>query len=60
MLFRWFLDMSMTEVVFDPSILSRNRDRLLEHEVAHLFLQAVVKRARGEAQMSSALLRDAD
>lgn len=53
MLFRWFLDMSMTEVVFDASSFSRNRDRLLEHEVAHLFLQAVVKRARAEALMSS-------
>lgn len=53
MLFRWFLDMSMTESVFDASSFSRNRDRLLEHEVAHLFLQAVVKRARQEALMSS-------
>jgi transposase len=53
MLFRWFLDMSMTESVFDASSFSRNRDRLLEHEVAHLFLQAVVKRAKREALMSS-------
>lgn len=53
MLFRWFLDMSMTESVFDASSFSRNRDRLLEHEVAHLFLQAVVQRARREALMSS-------
>jgi transposase len=53
MLFRWFLDMSMTESVFDASSFSRNRDRLLEHEVAHLFLQAVVKRARQDALMSS-------
>ena len=45
--------MSMTESVFDASSFSRNRDRLLEHEVAHLFLQAVVKRARREALMSS-------
>lgn len=53
MLFRWFLDMSMTEAVFDASSFSRNRDRLLEHEVAHRFLQAVVKRAKREALMSS-------
>ena len=31
----------------------RNRDRLLEHEVAHRFLQAVVRRAKREALMSS-------
>lgn len=53
MLFRWFLDMSMTDAVFDASSFSRNRDRLLEHEVAHRFLQAVVKRAKREALMSS-------
>lgn len=53
MLFRWFLDMSMTESVFDASSFSRNRDRLLEHEVAHRFLQAVVRRAKREALMSS-------
>lgn len=53
MLFRWFLDMSMTEEVFDASSFSRNRDRLLEHEVAHRFLQAVVRRAKREALMSS-------
>lgn len=53
MLFRWFLDMSMTEAVFDASSFSRNRDRLLEHEVAHRFLQKVTQRARREALMSS-------
>lgn len=53
MLFRWFLDMSMTETVFDASSFSRNRDRLLEHEVAHRFLQKVVNRAKREALMSS-------
>jgi transposase len=53
MLFRWFLDMSMTEAVFGASSFSRNRDRLLEHEVAHRFLQAVVRRAKREALMSS-------
>jgi transposase len=53
MLFRWFLDMSMTETVFDSSSFSRNRDRLLEHEVAHRFLQKVVERAKREALMSS-------
>lgn len=53
MMFRWFLDMSLDENVFDQSSFSKNRDRLLEHEVAHRFLQKVVKRARREALMSS-------
>lgn len=53
LLFRWFLDLDMVQEPFDASSFSRNRDRLLEHEVAHRFLQAVVKRARKGHLMSS-------
>jgi len=53
MLFRWFLDMSMVDEAFDASTFSRNRDRLLEHEVAHRFLQAVVGRAKKSRLMST-------
>lgn len=53
MLFRWFLDMNMVDEPFDASSFSRNRDRLLEHEVAHRFLQAVVARAKKARLMSS-------
>lgn len=53
MLFRWFLDMSMIDEPFDASSFSRNRDRLLEHEVAHRFLQAVVARAKKARLMST-------
>lgn len=53
LLLKWFLDMDMTEEPFDPSTFSRNRDRLLEHEVAHLFLQAIVRRAKKARLMSA-------
>jgi transposase len=53
LLFRWFLDMSMVDEPFDASSFSRNRDRLLEHEVAHRFLQEVVKLAEKKRLMSS-------
>lgn len=53
MLFRWFLDMSMVDDPFDASSFSRNRDRLLEHEVAHRFLQEVVSLAESKRLMSS-------
>lgn len=53
LLFRWFLDMSMVDEPFDASSFSRNRERLLEHEVAHRFLQAVVGLARKQKLMSS-------
>lgn len=53
LLFRWFLDMSMVDEPFDASSFSKNRDRLLEHEVAHYFLQSVVKLAEKNRLMSS-------
>src|SRR5438552_2926607 len=36
-LFRWFLDLEADEASFDHSTFSRNRERLLEHEVAGEF-----------------------
>src|SRR5215813_1631368 len=40
LLWRWFLDLEMDEPRFDHSTFSRNRARLLEHEVAGEFLRA--------------------
>lgn len=51
LLFRWFLDMDMLEETFDASTYSRNRDRLLEHEVAARFFVAV--RSQGADLMSA-------
>lgn len=53
LLFKWFLDMNMIDEPFDASSFSRNRDRLLEHEVAHRFLQAVVGSAKKARLMSA-------
>lgn len=52
LLFRWFLDMSADERTFDASSFSRNRDRLLEHDVAGKFFAAVVEQARAAHLMS--------
>jgi transposase len=41
LLFRWFLDMDMLEPAFDASTYSRNRDRLISHDVAAAFFVAV-------------------
>jgi transposase len=46
LMFRWFLDLEMDEPSFDHSTFSRNRARLLEHEVAGEFFRAVVEQAR--------------
>jgi transposase len=45
-LFRWFLDMDAAEPSFDHSSFSRNRARLLEHDVAREFFTRVVAQAR--------------
>src|SRR5271168_429225 len=34
MLFRWFLDMDMVEESFVPTVFTKNRERLLAHDVA--------------------------
>ena len=52
MLFRWFLDMDLTERVFDHSVFSKNRDRLLEHDIARQFLASVVSIARQRRLLS--------
>jgi transposase len=52
MLFRWFLDMDMTEGTFDPSTFSKNRERLLKHDVAGEFFRAVVVQAKGAKLLS--------
>src|SRR5262249_24191006 len=39
LLFRWFLDMELEEESFDATVFSKNRDRLMEHEVGRLFFR---------------------
>jgi transposase len=51
-LFRWFLDMNMDEPSFDHSTFSKNRDRLIVHDVGHEFLQTVVAQAKALGLMS--------
>jgi len=46
LLFRWFVGLSMDALVWDATVFSKNRDRLLEGDVAAKFLAAVVAQAR--------------
>jgi transposase len=52
LLYRWFLDMDMVEESFDHSSFTRNRERLIEHEVAKAFFLEVVEQARKARLMS--------
>ena len=42
MLFRWFVGLTIDEKVFDASTFSKNRDRLLTHEIAQEFLSSLL------------------
>jgi transposase len=46
MLFRWFVGMNLDEPVWDVTVFSKNRDRLLEGDVAREFLGEVLHQAR--------------
>ncbi len=45
-LFRWFLDMNLEEASFDATSFTKNRERLLAHDVSLKFFDAVVRQAR--------------
>jgi len=52
LLFRWFLDMEWGDECFDPTVFTKNRERLMAHEVGRRFFDAVVGQARGAGLMS--------
>jgi transposase len=52
LLFKWFLDLNIIDPAFDASTFSKNKERLLEHEVAREFLGAVLLEARRRRLLS--------
>jgi IS5 family transposase len=51
-LFRWFVGLDLDETVWDATVFSKNRDRLVEGEIASAFLAAVLQQARGLGLLS--------
>jgi transposase len=51
-LFRWFLDLNMTDPVWDHSVFSKNQERLLRHHTADLFFATVVGLAQEQGWVS--------
>jgi transposase len=47
LLFRWFVGMDMDEPVWDHSVFTKNRDRLLTQDLARSFFRHVTDRAAG-------------
>src|SRR3954465_3482329 len=53
LLFRWFVGLRMDAEVWHPTVFTHNRDRLLEADVAHEFLAALLALARVKKLLSS-------
>ena len=52
LLFRWFVGLNMDEPVWVATVFTKNRDRLLEGEIASLFFASVVAQARAADLLS--------
>ena len=53
LLFRWFVGIGVDDPVWDHSTFSKNRDRLLDGDIAAKFLAAVLAQARVKTLLSS-------
>jgi transposase len=53
LLFKWFLDMAIDAKAFDATTFSKNRQRLLDHDIADRFFAAVVAQAKLRRYISS-------
>ena len=51
-LFRWFVGLNLDDAVWDATVFTKNRDRLLEAEVAREFLSRIVAYARQQGWTS--------
>lgn len=51
-LFRWFVGLSIAEPVWNHSTFSKNRDRLIEADIAVSFLSKVIEKADAEGLLS--------
>src|SRR5277367_5360468 len=53
LLFRWFVGLGMDDAVWAPTTFTKNRDRLLEGDIARAFFEDVVAQARGRRLLSA-------
>ena len=53
LLYRWFVGLGMDDPVWVPTTFTKNRDRLLEGEVARAFFDAVLAQAEEKRLLSS-------
>jgi len=53
LLFRWFVGLNMDEEVWDATVFCKNRQRLLDGDVAQAFFAQVVQQAKKQGLLSS-------
>src|SRR5262245_46984420 len=53
LLFRWFVGLAMDDAIWDATVFTKNRERLLAGDVARAFLEHVVTEARAQHLLSS-------
>jgi IS5 family transposase len=53
LLFRWFIGLNLDEPVWVPTVFTKNRDRLLESDIAEKFFAQVLDQARAAHLLSS-------
>jgi transposase len=53
LLFRWFVGLSMDDAVWDPTVFTKNRERLLRGDVARAFFERVLAQAKGRQLLSA-------
>ena len=52
LLFRWFVGLEMDDAVWDATVFSKNRERLIEADISQQLLLAVVEQARARQLLS--------
>lgn len=53
LLFRWFVGLEMDDPIWDVTVFTKNRERLLKGDVAQLFLKAIVEEATSMKLLSN-------
>jgi transposase len=52
LLFRWFVGLNMDNAIWDVTVFTKNRERLLDGDIAEAFFQAVLQQARERSLLS--------
>ncbi len=52
LLFRWFVGLNMDDAVWDPTVFTKNRERLLAGNIAQAFFERVLAQARQRGVLS--------